>query len=150
MMAEKLYPKAINMYKNGQFGIEVENGAYQTTSGYTISAFSNQGGVLNATLQGNNHAFTLVSKEKIDFSGLTTVTFKNSINNITLDVSGYSGEGYLCVHYTHPTGGGVQYGISVCSQKPSFLNNVISGLSVDRNTTASTAWSMTSSEITVQ
>ena len=132
MVLEKLYPKTLNVWKDGQFGIEVENGVYNFGTDYsTLRGFTTSGTKLTATLAQTNIIYTLTSKNEIDFSGRSTVkVIEDTYGELSLDVSGYDGTGYLAVAVKEDAYQTRKIYICVCSNKTNFDSHVISSLVV--------------------
>lgn len=103
------------------------NGTYRTSTTYQPKAFAVNGSVLN-TNAGANQCNTLVSTQKVDFTPYTTVTMNTSAGTVTLNVSGYSGDGYLGVYLVNVNNQGYYLGVSISSQQQDFTINLVDNL----------------------
>lgn len=130
----RAYYDAIVIWKNGNFGIAVENGVYNTVSAnpaYGGFVISDESLYWNLPLSQSLSAATLVVTDKIDFSAYTSVKVKYSQGSrtleATLNVSGYDGENYLCVDIERNSSNAVLK-ILVSSQKTLFADHVVDNL----------------------
>lgn len=140
MVLEKLYPKVINVYKNGQFGVMVSNGVYKSVSGNSkVNSFQTQTDYLTAprSIMGLDVPVTLVCNDKIDFTGFSTIIFKENGASRTLDVTGYTGEAYLCYRGIVKIFGSSYDAVGafmLSATKDNFESNVINNLkTADKN-----------------
>lgn len=100
MMAEKLYPKIVNIFKNGAFGVSVANGQYplgtspyNLYNAYTISANNLVSHATSTTFS------TLVTSSKIDVTDFSTLRAKvQGGGEIVVDVTSISGEAYVYLY----------------------------------------------------
>lgn len=141
------YQNAIAVYVNGVIGIDVENGIYSANTTFSPRAFTNHGGVLDSGGVAANTCTSIVSQNLIDFSSYYTITVKNNAQNLTLDVSGYSGTGYLCVYFVRGNTNNCGIAVAITSAKSNFGLNIISGLATS---SAVSENQCTISEITVE
>lgn len=130
----RAYYDAIPIWKNGNFGIAVENGVYNTVSAnpaYGGFVINDESLYWNLPLSQSLSAATLVATDKIDFSAYTSVKVKYSqgggMLEATLNVSGYDSENYLCVDIERNSSNAVLK-IMVSSQKPLFADHVVDNL----------------------
>lgn len=123
MLAEKNFPKKISVWENGTFGVECANGVYKPTSAFsTVNAFS----VTGANLIASTSNTSLVSLEKIDFTGLTKISAISNYGTNELDVTNISGEAYLAIYRYDNT-----FTIHVSSQQQYFETNSIARHSIN-------------------
>lgn len=123
MLAEKNFPKKISVWENGTFGIECANGVYKATSAFsTVNAFS----VSGANLIASTSNTSIVSLEKIDFTGLTKISAISNYGTNELDVSNINGEAYLAIFYYDRA-----FIVHVSSQQQYFETNSIKQHSIN-------------------
>lgn len=131
------------MWANGVFGVDVENGVYDSTQGHTVKGFTISDNVLSAS-GAISERVTLVTKNNINFSAYSSIKAITSLGELECNVSGYSGMGYLYVVFA-PTGS-VHIGVS--TQKANFENNRVPN--VDFAYKETTSNTMTISEIEIE
>lgn len=92
---------------------------------------------LYSALTSSGTCSTVIVNDLIDFSKYSTVTLVSSVGTITLDVSGYSGSGYLAfdVLYINNARYLNLLVTSVCGNN--YSENVVSSLRTDLGYTAS-------------
>ena len=144
----RAYYDSIPVFVGGVFGIDVENGVYSSNAtAFSPRAFTNHGGALDSGSVASGTCTSIVSQDLIDFSGYSTITVKNSAQNLTLDVSGYSGTGYLCVYFNRDNANHFGIAVGIASVKSNFGLNIISNLAIS---SAASENQCTISEITIE
>lgn len=129
MVLEKLYPKTLNVWKDGVFGISVDNGVYKPSSSNTIQSFIVNGNVLErSNISALGTVATLVTEE-IDFSSFTSVKVKTSKTaDLNINVSGYNGTGYLAVSLNITNSNVMVANAKIVSAKENYDSYIISSL----------------------
>lgn len=119
MMAEKLYPKIVNIFKNGAFGVSVANGQYplgpspyNLYNAYSITANKLVSNATSTTMS------TLVTSSKIDVTDFSTLRAKvEGGGEIVLDITSISGEAYVYLYSTD-----VQSAIGLSTTQTNFAS----------------------------
>lgn len=146
----KAWAQQVNVWKDGVFGTEVDNGVYASVNGYTPNAFAISGSNLVSQIpSAQNACSSLVVKEEIDFSSYDMITIVTSTHGtLTIDVSQYSGTGYLGIAFQRNSVGYTDFVACVATTKTNFSSNAISGLSASTQQSSSIG-SATITEITI-
>ncbi len=100
MMAEKLYPKIVNIFKNGAFGVSVANGQYRASQSANCNAYSISAN--NLVSNANPTTFsTLITSSKIDVTDFSTLRARvQGDGEIVVDITSISGEAYVYLFST--------------------------------------------------
>lgn len=137
MVLEKLYPKVINVWKNGTFGVQVANGTYRAYSGYnTKQAFSISGNNLNSTITANSVTTTLVTSNKIDLTDLTTIKVITSQTSFNVDISAYTGEYYVCACHIQRGNGTRYFLVGISNTQADYGDNLVKQNGFDPSSTS--------------
>ena len=137
MVLEKLYPKDINVWKNGTFGVQVANGTYRAYSGYnTKQAFSISGNNLNSTITANSVTTTLVTSNKIDLTDLTTIKVITSQTSFNVDISAYTGEYYVCACHIQRGNGSRYFLVGISNTQADYGDNLVKQNGFDPSSTS--------------
>ena len=126
-LVNKVFPKEVLLFSNGVFGLTFNNGVYDFASNVVGHTAFSVGTDLTATTDTNHIGTTLVSNDLVDFTNYNTVEMLTNFGTVTLDVSAFSGSGYLCV-YSVFYGSKRHLGVCVSSAKQYFGNNAIDAL----------------------
>lgn len=130
--ALKCYLNSIPIFANGIFGVDVENGVYgsaSNTPAVNIEAFNITDNNIVSTLSINGHQATIVSEDLINFTNYSTVTITTrEYGELTLNVSSYSGTGYLWLSFYRTSNAYTGFWFGVSSTKTAFGQSIINNL----------------------
>lgn len=117
---------AVAVFIDGTFGVEVFNGDYMT-AGYAGEPFTVVSDALEVNLPylSPAHEKTLVT-EAIDFTNFSTVTVKTNKGNMTLNVSGITGNAYLATDVRRDTNTFTAQ-VMLASSQYDYGHNIVSG-----------------------
>lgn len=141
------YQNAIAVYLNGVFGIDVENGVYASGQGKSVYSATNSDNRITFATPVNNCTCSIVVSEQINFTNYSVVKCTSSPSENNLDVSGYSGYGYLCVYQVKDEHGVLYQGLCISSQKTNFAENIINNMNTY---VAGEPYAFTVTEITIE
>lgn len=130
----KAFVNSIAVWVAGQFGIGTDNGVYKLVSQATIAPFGISGNNLYTNPTTNNSGSTLVSTDLIDFSNYSTIKVKTNHTttpDVSLNVSGYNGTGYLAVAGWQGGSGARLVRINVISEKEDYASHVVDNLEAE-------------------
>lgn len=144
----RAFVQSIAVWVAGLFGVSVENGVYDPTSGNAIVPFTISDTHLVANYGANVQRFTLVT-ELIDFTNYSYVNVKTSQGNFQINVSSISGSYYLGIVCALFYGTSQNGNITACvtSTKSAFLSNAIASNQVAVPVATASAYI---SEITIE
>ena len=155
----RAFVNSIAVFVGGVFGINVENGVHKSTAASVAPVAFVLDGTNNAIYRNINTPAgtqaTLVSEEEIDFTNYSRITLVSNAGTISVDVSGYSGLGYLalCAWIASATSetNNVNIRLYASTQKSNFAENPVSGVapaSIIAN--GPSTYQITISEITIE
>lgn len=125
------WQSAVPFFLNGLFNVSVDNGTHRNSSAYTnIGAFTiDSNNYLTGTVNTYVMSKTLVSSQKINFANYSKITLTDTaISPMEMNVSGYNGEGYLCVTFKEDQHGGRHIELSVSTAKEDYNENLADNL----------------------
>lgn len=148
----RTFVNSLAVFVNGLFNVDVTQ-TYTPFNNYGVVPFTISGGALQLNIDATvvNNGATFITDDIIDFSNYATITVKSNYGTKAVNVSGYSGTGYLALTVCRDgsTIGHLYYGIVSAKQDMLFEpSNIINNLAQDFSLSTSGVVSIT--EITIE
>lgn len=143
-LVNKVFPKSVNVFRNGAFGIPCDNGLYMREASdtvYTLRAF-NVGSNLTAYSYTQSE-YTLVTRDTVDLSNFSKVKVTNvGFTPIELDVSNLNGSYYIGICAIHNPSSNLTIVQAFISTSKQYFGSSANAVMSDVITvgTSSTSW----------
>lgn len=137
--AVKCYLKSTPIWANGDFQIEVENGVYKPSAGFTlVSNFGVDGNTLYTNPTQQSTGSTILSKNMINVDNYSKIKMRSNVGDLEVNISAITGNAYLWAMGVY-TAAGRYVGVGLSRTKANFNEqaNYIIGLDTSAHSLAS-------------
>lgn len=116
------------LYDNGVFNYTYKNGVYRiadnisSVRAFDLTANRIKGNLDSVTGSALPTAYTLVFDDLFDFSNYSSIEFDTNFGTLSLDISGVSNSGYVCIGMQKSSSGTapISYRLGIASSKQDF------------------------------